>query len=166
MTFFTRLLGQNDTAQAVNASTAVASLDLADLPAHARATLAPAVLTMAADGRIAEAEQAMLQNLCAFSPIYARLPEGSVEALIDSLLEELKTKGAEAVIDHAAAELEMPLRETAVCFAMRVAMVDGHLAHREKQALAEIAERFVLPDDTFAQIVDVVGMLQRAQDAS
>lgn len=75
MTFFTRLLGQNDTAQAVNASTAVASLDLADLPAHARATLAPAVLTMAADGRIAEAEQAMLQNLCAFGQFTPAFPK-------------------------------------------------------------------------------------------
>ncbi|MCG7492671.1 tellurite resistance TerB family protein [Thalassobius sp. Cn5-15] len=162
MTFFTRLLGQNDAAEAVVA----AATDLADLTPEARATLAPAVLTMAADGRVAEAEHAMLQNLCAFSPIYARLPAGSVDALIDSLLDEFNTKGAEAVIDHAAAELAMPLRETAVCFAMRVAMVDGHLAHREKQALAEIAERFALPDDTFAQIVDVVGMLQRASDAS
>lgn len=159
MTFFSRLLGQNDTDQAA----AVAPLDLGDLPPEARATLAPAVLTMAADGRIADAEQAMLRNLCAFSPLYARLPVGSVEALIDSLLQDLKTLGAEAVIDQAAGVLKMPLRETAVCFAMRVAMVDGHLAHREKQALAEIAERFVLPDAVFAQIVDVVGMLQRAE---
>lgn len=127
-----------------------------------RAVLAPAVLTMAADGHVAEAEMAMLQNLCAFSPLYARLPEGAVEHMIGDVLEDLKSRGADEVIGQTADLLTGDLCETAFCYAMRLAMVDGVLVHREKQALSEIAERLALPDDKVDQIIEVIAMLQRA----
>lgn len=163
MTVFSRLLGRSGTSTQPSAEQAVAeALDLAVLPVEARAVLAPAVLTMASDGRATEAEMALLQNLCAFSPIFARLPEGAVLALIERILADLQEAGAEPVIENCAEVLPMDLRETAFCFAMRVAMVDGVLAHREKQALSEIAERFAMPDEVVDRIIDVVGMLQRA----
>ncbi|MEC8042212.1 MAG: tellurite resistance TerB family protein, partial [Pseudomonadota bacterium] len=140
MTVFSRLLGRSGTSTQPSAEQAVAeALDLAVLPVEARAVLAPAVLTMASDGRATEAEMALLQNLCAFSPIFARLPEGAVLALIERILADLQEAGAEPVIENCAEVLPMELRETAFCFAMRVAMVDGVLAH----ALDE--ERLVRP---------------------
>lgn len=160
MTLFSRLLNVDagtPVEEVIPVEAAVTEADLR-LP---RAVLAPSVLTMAADGSVAPEEMAMLRNLCGFSPIYAPLPDTLVQQVIEEILTELKIAGADDVIAACAAVLTPEMRETAYCFAMRVAMVDGVLAHREKQALAEVANRFDMPDATVDKIIDVVAMLQR-----
>lgn len=162
MSFMSRLRGAAAPVEPVAPAAPVEPVFDAAALAVPRAVLAPAVLTMAADGHVAEAEMAMLQNLCAFSPLYARLPEGAVEHMIGDLLEDLKSRGADEVIGQTADVLTRDLCETAFCYAMRLAMVDGVLVHREKQALSEIAERLALPDAKVDQIIEVIAMMQRA----
>jgi len=130
-----------------------------------RAVLAPAVLTMAADGSIDDSEILQLSNLCMFSPIYEPVGSKGVGDLVKDILQDLGKRGAESVIRDAADTLSPALRETAFCFAMRVAMADGVLDEGEKDALAGTASLMQLDQDAFGKIVDVVGMMQRPATA-
>lgn len=131
----------------------------------ARAVLAPAVLTMAADGRIDDSETMQITNLCMFSPIFAPLGGKVVADLIKSILQDLGKRGADAVITECGQTLSPALRETAFCYAMRVAMADGVLDEAEKTVLGGTASRLMLDEATFGKIVDVVAMMQRPATA-
>ncbi|MEO0939821.1 MAG: tellurite resistance TerB family protein [Pseudomonadota bacterium] len=131
----------------------------------ARAVLAPAVLTMAADGSIDQSETTQLANMCMFSPIFAPLGGDGVSKLIADILTDLQKRGADAVITEAVQTLSPALRETSFCFAMRVAMADGVMDEGEKNALSGTASRMELPQEVFQQIITVVGMMQRPATA-
>lgn len=131
----------------------------------ARAVLAPAVLTMAADGHIDETEIAQLTNLCMFSPIYEPVGPKVAGDLIKDILQDLGQRGAEPVIKEAAEALSPALCETAFCFAMRVAMADGVLDEGERDALSGTAALMQLDQDAFAKIVEVIAMMQRPATA-
>jgi len=131
----------------------------------ARAVLAPAVLSMAADGSIDQSEVAQLSNMCMFSPIFAPLGAEGVGTLIKDILTDLGKRGADTVINEAVAALSPALRETSFCFAMRVAMADGVMDEGEKNALSGTASRMQLAPDTFDKIIEVVAMMQRPASA-
>jgi tellurite resistance protein len=131
----------------------------------ARAVLAPAVLTMAADGSVDKAELVQLNNVCGFSPIFGPLGPETVTRLVNEILNDLSKRGPHEVITEAAGKLSPALRETAFCFAMRIAMADGVLDDGEKAALSGTAARLELAPETFGKIVDVVAMMQRPATA-
>ncbi len=131
----------------------------------ARAVLAPAVLTMAADGRIDEAEILQLNNMLAFSPIFLPMGGKATADLIKAVLQDLKKNGADRVIIESARVMSPGLRETAFCFAMRVAMADGVLEESEKNVLVGTADRLQLSRESFDKIVEVVTMMQRSAAA-
>jgi len=131
----------------------------------ARAVLTPAVSIMVADGEVADSELYQLQNLCAFSPIFFQLEPKDVQALMVSIFEEIKTSGQSNAIQNASATLSQPLRETALCFAARIAFADGYIDDGEKASFLEIAKHLDIPDATFVKILDVIAMLQRPATA-
>ncbi|MBO9445161.1 tellurite resistance TerB family protein [Ruegeria sp. R14_0] len=131
----------------------------------ARAVLAPAVLTMAADGRIDDAEVIQLTNMLTFSPIFLPLGGKATGELIKTVLKDLQKSGPDKVITESAQLLSPALRETAFCFAMRVAMADGVLEESEKNVLSGTASRLQLSDQAFESIVHVVTMMQRSAAA-
>lgn len=66
---------------------------------------------------------------------------------------------------RAVAALSPKLRETAICFAIRTALVDGVLEDGEKKMLITMGEALGLSDKTFFKIFDVMVMMQRAPGA-
>ncbi len=64
----------------------------------ARAVLAPAVLTMAADGSVDKAELVQLNNVCGFSPIFGPLGPETVTRLVTEILNDLSKRGPHEVI--------------------------------------------------------------------
>ncbi len=129
-----------------------------------KAVLMPAVLTMVSDGDIGKGEIAQLENICSFSPIFATVDAATLTNMITGVLNDLKTQGAEAVTANAKARLTMPMRETALLFAMRIALADGRIDDGEQNVLIGMGERFEIPSETFMKMFDVVAMLQRRPD--
>jgi len=129
------------------------------------AVLAPAVATIASDGYIDDAEVAQLTNLVAFSPVFSGLGAADLDDMTNAIMDDVTQKGAEAVIDTSAEVLSPALRETAFCFAMRVAMADGFLDEKEKDVLAGTAQRMQLSRETFENVLHVITMMQRPASA-
>lgn len=132
----------------------------------AKAVVMPAVLTMVSDGDISDGEIAQLQNVCAFSPIFAACDSATLVALIKDVMNDLKTQGAETVTQNAKATMSMQMRETALLFAMRIALADGRIDDGEQNVLIGMGERFEIPQETFMKMFDVVAMLQRRPDVA
>lgn len=129
--------------------------------AVARAVLVPSVSTMVSDGDVSDAELAQLSNACAFSPIFCKFSQEEMHAMIRSIISEISASGHPATIKKAAQALTPPLRETALCFAMRIALADGRVDDGEKNALSATGQLMQIPTEKFGQIFQFVVMMQR-----
>lgn len=127
----------------------------------AKAVLTPAVLTMVADGRIDPAELAQLGKVCSLTPIFADFSAEELMAMIGDILIECSDHGGPSLAQAAARSLSPALRETAMCFAMRVALADGGLAESEKETIAGMASLLLVAPESLAKIFDVTVMMQR-----
>ena len=125
-----------------------------------KAVLMPSVMTMIADGSVDDSDLAQLSNLCSFSPIFAGQPGEVTMSLIKELANELLNGDIGALLARTKAELTMPMRETAVLFAMRIAMADGHLDEGEKKSLLVLGQQFEIPENKFMVMFDVVSIMQ------
>jgi len=130
----------------------------------AKAVLMPSVLTMVSDGSVDDAEIAQLSNLCGFSPIFSGVDANTLTAMIKEIILDLKSGGLELVTQQVKSQLTMPMRETALLFAMRIALADGRVDDGEKNALIGMGERFEIPEDRFFTLFDVMVALQRAPE--
>ena len=127
----------------------------------AKAVITPAVSTMVSDGSVSQVELSQLANLCSFSPIYFNYTQPEVERLIAEILQEIASYGHHAAIQRAGASLTPALSETALCFAMRIALADGIVEEGERNALALTAQTLGIHPDTFGKILEIVAMMQR-----
>lgn len=135
------------------------TIALADDPV-ARAVLTPAVSTMIGDGDVNDAEMAQLSNLIAFSPIFGDHGPAAVSGFVNYIIETIRQNGHDETIKAAAAELPEALRETALCFAMRIALADGKIEDGEKASLAQTGGHLGVTPERFGQIFGVIAALQ------
>ena len=129
--------------------------------AIARCVLIPAVSTMIADGDVSEFELAQISNLCMFSPIYLPLGGEKVQMMVKDIIDEIATHGHPETIKRAAGMLSPELRETALCYAMRVALADGYIDEGEKNSLRQTGYFMEIEPAVFDKIFSVVAMMQR-----
>lgn len=129
--------------------------------ATAKAVLSMPLMVAAADGQIDESEIHQILNMCAFSPIFHAVGAQRTQQLAEEAVTVLKTKGAEALFMEVKGSLSPNLVETAMCFAIRTSLADGHLDDREKDMLIAMGQRLDLPQETFVKIFEVMMMLQR-----
>ncbi|MEM9144718.1 MAG: tellurite resistance TerB family protein [Pseudomonadota bacterium] len=130
-------------------------------PEIARAVLVPAICTMVADGEVEDEELAQLDNVCAFSPIFAGFEADQMTAMVQGVIAAVRADGRAAVLEEAAGVLPPALRETAFCYAARIALADGQIEPAEKAALLKTGQLMRLETATFQKILDVVTMMQR-----
>lgn len=133
--------------------------------AIAKAVLVASVIVMRADGATTREEMIELANLCSFSPIFAAFGSHKTVEMLVQAEQEASTKSIDQMIQESAQVLSPALRETAICFAYRVAMADGRLDQAEEVVLIKIAAHYGVPFETYSKIVDVFGMLQRSDAA-
>ena len=131
----------------------------------ARSVIAMPLLMANADGQISETELVQIQSLCMFSPIFQAIGMEATRELILENLTVMKSQGAEGLFASVLGTLSPKLRETAMCFAIRTALADGHLAEGEQRMLIAMAERMGIPPETFGRMIEVLGMLQRGPAA-
>jgi tellurite resistance protein len=127
----------------------------------ARSVLALPLLVAASDGEIGKSEIDQIINMCAFSPIFHAVGAQRTGELVNAIVADLRSKGAEHVFTAAGGNLPAPLRETALCFAIRTALADGTVVDKEKEMLLTMGQRLGVPEATFYKIFEVMLMLQR-----
>ncbi|MEO0621461.1 MAG: tellurite resistance TerB family protein [Pseudomonadota bacterium] len=130
-------------------------------PETARAVLVPAICTMLADGEVEDEEIAQLDNVCAFSPIFAGFDGDQMTALVQGVMDDVRAQGRQAVLEGAGSALTPALAETALCFAARIALADGQIEPGEKAALLKTGQVLRIETATFQKVLDVVSMMQR-----
>lgn len=128
---------------------------------QAQAVIAPAVVVMLANGHMQVEELEQLANLCAFSPLFRRLESACTQQMIEAVIEDLRHRSGAEVVAGSARVLAPGLRETALCYAIRVALADGILDEHEREAIIDIAQRLAVPPEVFHKIFDVMAMMQR-----
>lgn len=133
--------------------------------AIARAVVVPAVFVMHADGSAHPSEMIQLANLCSFSPIFHSLGEARTQAVLEQVVHDVRGSDPRSVLDWAIALLSPALRETALLFAMRVAMANGDLEDDETQLLVGIAGDMGLPRSAFDTMFKVIAAMQRPATA-
>ncbi len=131
----------------------------------AQSVLTPAVSTMIADGSVSEFELVQISNLCAFSPIFLPLGADRIHAMVKVIIDEIGSNGHAETIQRAAGALSPKLRETALCFAMRIALADGHVDEKEMNSLAQTGHFMEIEPSAFDKILSVVVMMQRPATA-
>lgn len=129
----------------------------------ARAILTPAVVVAVSDGKIERAEIDQIVSMCSFNPIFQRIGAQRTGQLISELV---SSSDYMALLKEAAGQLDQSLRETAICFAIRVAIADGHVDEMEHKTLVAFAMQFGIGPDDYNRMVDVLAMLQRAPRAA
>lgn len=127
----------------------------------ARAVIAPAVLVMAADDSISDAEIGQLANSCAFSPIFAPIPPARSLEIVKEIARDFSVRGPRVVIEEAITQMSPGLRETALAIAMRVALADGRLDESERLTLIALSKDMGITEKVTEVMFHVVGILQR-----
>ena len=133
--------------------------------AVARGVLTMPLLTAAADGSIDKTEVDEVIRLCSQSPIFWSVGGQRTSDMAVEIINDLKARGANAVFEDGAVALSPALRETALCFSIRVAIADGTVDNSEKETLAAMGERLQIPFETFTKIFEVLMMLHRPATA-
>lgn len=131
----------------------------------ARALLVAPIILATADGKIEEREVEEIINLCMQNNIFVSLGLNRTTDLVKDVMVDQAKRGQVVVFEEALAVLPMGLRETAVCFAVRVAISDGNIDEAELNTLAAIAEKSGLQIERFNQIFEVLMMLHRSKAA-
>lgn len=131
----------------------------------ARGLLSMPFLMAAADGNIDKTEIDEIIRMCALNPVFHQIGAPRTTELANEIIKDLQSQGANAVFERGVQALSPALRETALCFSVRVAVADGHIDQSEKDTLAALGQRMDIPVEQFMQIVDVLMMLQRPATA-
>jgi tellurite resistance protein len=154
MALFSKLRGTAASAPPVNSAETAA-----------RGILSISFLAAAADGKIEEAEVLQIMSMCAYSPIFHAIGHKRTHEISAEVLKDLRSQGANALFESAKAVLSQPLRETALCFAIRASLADGYLDPSEKNTLAAMGDRLGVSADDFVQMFNVLAKLQRPATA-
>ena len=85
--------------------------------------------------------------------------------MINDIVKEFRSGDMQTIFTQTKNQLTMPMRETAVLFAMRIALADGRIDD-ERKALLVLGQQFEIPENKFAVMVDVIMMLQRAPEST
>ena len=130
--------------------------------ARARGLIAPAILVMAADGRVETSEERQLANAVAFNGAFLRIgPEASIDVVHDVAARAAEPDGADALLALTEA-LPQRLRETAICIALRISIADGRFEDAEHSALVGYAMRLGVTPGDYNRMADVLSILHRS----
>ncbi|MEL6766786.1 MAG: tellurite resistance TerB family protein [Pseudomonadota bacterium] len=129
-----------------------------------RSVLTPAVLTMVVDGNIDPREAQLMVSMVMTSPIFHGSNQEALEALTREIFEEVKRTGTAGVVRRAAHVLSPGLRETALCFAVRIAMADGVLADEELAVLENISQTMGIDQEVMLSFFQTIAALQRGPE--
>lgn len=127
-----------------------------------RAMLTMPLLAVAADAQIDRDTMSRVLRLCGENPVLLRLGHPVAAQLGKAIMEDMAARGPRVLFLEAVEDLPAPLRETALCFALRVSLDAGRLDPETRAALVMMAEGLGISPARFAVIEDVLQALDRA----
>lgn len=130
-----------------------------------KAVMTVMVAAVKADGNIEDDEVAQIRSLCVWSPIFTRNTKEEDTAVIVFADNFTSDEGLEGAVRKAGEVLSPGLRETAFCFATRIAFADGYLGEKEKAFLSSLVDWLKLQEDRARQIVEVVAIMNHDANA-
>jgi len=80
--------------------------------------------------------------------------------MIDQIVNEVGQVDANTYLQATASRLAAPMRRTALLFAMRIALADGHLDDGEKNVMFGFAQAFGISPEEFNTLFEVIMLLQ------
>jgi hypothetical protein len=88
--------------------------------------------------------------------------DGDMIALMDELLRQLRSVGAEGLMQAAAPNLSAPQRLTAYAMAAEIMRSDGPLQAEERLILEHLAGSLAIAPEAVARILEVMDLLHAA----
>ncbi|HEX8301477.1 tellurite resistance TerB family protein [Sphingomonas sp.] len=140
-------------------SAAVPTLD------KSTAVMIPMVAAMTSDGDIDDDEIRQIRSICVWSPIYAHNSMDQDTDIILRAIRMIKDLGAEAMCVRAGELLSPALRETAFCFAVRLAFADGFVGTKEQDFVERLMGWLAVDPARAQHVVEVITMMQHGLDA-
>lgn len=126
-----------------------------------RGLVAPAVLVMAADGHVDSTERRELIGSLRFNGVLREVGAETVISVAETMMVEMRERFGAQTLSACTEALDHPLRETAICMALRIAMADGALGDDEHTVLVDLAMSFGIEPEIYNTMVDVMSILQR-----
>jgi hypothetical protein len=128
-------------------------------PAEAFAAIALAAI--ACDGELTAVEARGLRQQLEYRQPFCQLSPTAMGALLDRLLEILRSEGWPALVGQAVPLLAPPQRQTALAVAVQLTLADEVKSSDERSFLTNLAQQLEISTDRLAQIEEVIGLLHR-----
>jgi hypothetical protein len=127
-----------------------------------RAFAAVALAAVSWDGRLTPAGSRALRHALDYRDPYRRFTDGEMVLLLDSLLADLRRRGAQHLMLDAAAALSPRQRHTAYAVAAEIMRSDGPLEADERNILASLGCALELPEEDSQRVDRVMEVLHAA----
>ncbi|QEY33197.1 Tellurite resistance protein TerB [Synechococcus sp. RSCCF101] len=124
-----------------------------------KALAAVALSAVSWDGVLSKAGSRALRHSLDYREPYRSMSDKEMVAMIDELLQILRTRGAQHLMLDAAQTLSMAQRRTAYAMAAEIMRSDGPLEDDERNILASLADAFELPASLTEKVIEVMTML-------
>lgn len=123
-------------------------------PAEAFAAIA--LIALAADGYIADAEVQVVSTTLMRMQLFRSYPSDVMRKMIDRLLSILQRQGADALLNTAIEVLPYELQETAFAVTTDIILSDGEVTEEEEELLNQLYRALNISEEIAAKIIDVM----------
>ncbi len=120
---------------------------------------AVALAAVSWDGVLTMAGTRALRHALDYRPPFCERSDAEMIALMDMLLRTLRDRGAQGLMEDAAAVLDERQRHTAYAVATEIMRSDGPLQEPERQILAFLAEHLELDPEEITKVGEVMDIL-------
>ena len=138
-------------------ASAVSDVELTPEEAFAGIMLA----AVAVDGHMAEVELQNLTITLKRSKLYRQQASENIVATLKKLLNIIKSKGIDTLVQSSVAQLPKHLSATVFAIATDITLADGAMFNEELEILSQLAESLSIPEDTVNQITQVMMIKNR-----
>jgi hypothetical protein len=128
----------------------------------AKAFAAVALAAVSWDGVLTMAGTRTLRHALDYRVPFRAMGDGDMIALMDELLRQLRSVGAEGLMQAAAPNLSAPQRLTAYAMATEIMRSDGPLQAEERLILEHLAGSLAIAPEAVARILEVMDLLHAA----
>lgn len=122
----------------------------------AEAFAAIALIAVASDGYITDAEAQALSTTLGRMQLFRSYPNDVMRKMFDKLLSIMQREGVDALFNGATAALPHDLTETAFAVATDIVLADGEVTEEEEKLLSDLCRILEVPEETAIKIIDVM----------
>lgn len=123
-------------------------------PAESFAAIA--LVVVAADGYLADAEVNLLTAVLSRMQLFRSYPNDVMRRMFDNLCNQLQRHGAQVLIEAAIKTLPHELYDTTFAVATDLVLADGQVTPEEENLLTSLCQALEIPESTAQEIINVM----------